>query len=127
MQHPISPGAWRAYKRRQTSVTLITLDQATTRVHIVWGQDAEAGGIGRLTTPTNADLAALDLPGWARPAYWAIRPVRLVPIGWPAGVQAATSGPIWAHQQPWSRRFFELAKSMPMTCWSILDAATPEF
>jgi thioesterase domain-containing protein/acyl carrier protein len=43
MQHPMSPGAWRAYKRRQTSVTLITLDQATTRVHIVWGQDAESG------------------------------------------------------------------------------------
>ena len=78
MQHPMSPGAWRAYKRRQTSVTLITLDQATTRVHIVWGQDSEAGGIGRLTAPTNADLAALDLPGWAWPAYWAIRPVRLV-------------------------------------------------
>lgn len=78
VQHPMSPGAWRAYKRRHTSVTLITLDQATTRVHIVWGDDAETRGLQRLTTPTAADLAALDLPGWAWPAYWAIRPGRLV-------------------------------------------------
>lgn len=78
LQDPLSGGAWRAYRRIRSSITVIKLDDATTRVTITWADDVNDVGARSAIAPTKADLTAIDLPGPAWPLYWAIRPFRLV-------------------------------------------------
>ncbi|MEM7284819.1 MAG: amino acid adenylation domain-containing protein [Actinomycetota bacterium] len=77
MQDPLSRGAWRAYRRLRSSITMIKLDAATTRVTVSWGEDANDTGTSSSVAPTKADLTAVNLPAAAWPLYWAVRPFRL--------------------------------------------------
>ena len=79
-QHPMSPGAWNAYRRANTSCSFIARDRDTTRLHLTWGSNGELDRpLWRSwLTPGPADYSAVDLPAWAWPAYWPIRPLRLV-------------------------------------------------
>lgn len=74
MQRPLGPGAWKARMRTSSELTLIALDESTTRVSVEWPGPDRAGFL----TPRPTDLATVDLPVWAWRAYWAVRPWRLI-------------------------------------------------
>jgi amino acid adenylation domain-containing protein len=73
-QSPMSPGAWRMHVRTASSITLIALDDATTRVTLGWDGPTRRGAL----TPNPADYASLGLPAFAWPLYWLVRPIRLM-------------------------------------------------
>lgn len=72
-QTPMSPGAWRAVVRTSDRLTMIALDDASTRVTVVW----DGRQTVRKSDPTEADFAAWNAPAFAWPLYWAVRPGRL--------------------------------------------------
>ncbi len=76
----LAGGALGAAVNGRGRVDYIRRDANTARIRLQWRAPA-AGRLSRVTgplTPSRRDFDVVDLPTWAWPAYWPIRPARLM-------------------------------------------------
>lgn len=73
---PVSGGPWQVRRRLRSVLTLARSDAFTLVVRFRW--DARATRLPAAIQPNELDFDIVDLPSWAWPLYFGVRPVRLV-------------------------------------------------
>ncbi len=73
---PTTRGAGRVHELCHSVLTLARTTDVTVAVRLRW--PSETRQIPRALVPNQADFAAIDLPGALWPAYFAVRPLRLI-------------------------------------------------